>query len=102
MSAQEGNPDSSLAFTRKLAAARHDHPALREGSLTFLQGALAFVREGGGVKIVGFFNLGAGTVNFDLPGDVTPLDVGTGRASLSERRLPLGPFSAFFGRLYSR
>jgi len=71
VSAQEGNPYSSLAF----------------------------VRERVGEKIICVFNLGAGAVNFDLPGDVTPLDVGTGRASLSGRRLTLGPFSAFFGRL---
>ena len=98
VSAQEGDPDSVLAYTRKLAAARQSHPALRDGSLTLFPGALAFVREGGGEKIVCAFNLGEGEATLELPGDATPLDAGTGRASLSGRRVILGPFSAFFGR----
>ncbi len=99
VSAQEGDPDSVLAYTRKLAAARQSHPALRDGSLTLFPGALAFVREGGGEKIVCAFNLGEGEATLELPGDATPLDAGTGRASLSGRRVILGPFSAFLGRL---
>lgn len=51
VSVQDGDPDSALAYTRKLAAARHAHRALREGSLTLLPGALAFVREGGGDRL---------------------------------------------------
>jgi alpha-glucosidase len=99
VSAQERDPDSTLAYTRKLAAARHAHPALRDGSLTLLPGGLVFVREDGGEKIVCVFNLGEGDTRFDLPGDAASMDLGTGRASLSGRRLTLGPFSAFFGTL---
>jgi len=99
VSVQDGDPDSALAYTRKLAAARHAHRALREGSLTLLPGALAFVREGGGEKIACVFNLGEGDATVEMPGDATPLALGTGRESLSGRRLVLGPFSAWFGRL---
>ena len=100
VSEQEKDPGSSLAFTRKLLAARTDHPALRNGSLELLPGpALAFIREEAGEKLVCAFNLGNAPVVQDLPGPAKPLDLGTGEASLSGRRLTLGRFGAFLGQL---
>ena len=99
VSQQEGNPDSALAYTRKLAAARHAHPALRDGSLSLLPGGLGFVREGGGERIVCVFNLGADKTAFALPGAATPLDLGTGKAVLSGTKLTFDGHGAWFGLL---
>jgi alpha-glucosidase len=99
VSAQEGDPDSTLAYTRKLAAARHAHPALRDGSLSLLPGALAFVREAGDEKIVCVFNLGDGDMTIDLPAPAQAQNFGTGQAVLSGTRLTLGRNAAWFGIL---
>ncbi|MEY4708447.1 MAG: hypothetical protein RJB58_2170 [Pseudomonadota bacterium] len=100
VSNQELDPDSHLAYTRKLLAARKAHPALRTGTLTLLPGdALAFVREAQGENIVCVFNPGEGSVRFDLPGPAQALDWGTGEARLVGAALALGPSAAWFGRL---
>jgi len=100
VSEQEKDPGSALAFTRKLLAARKTHPALRDGSLELLPGpGLVFVRQGGGEKLVCAFNLTDASMALDLPGPATPLDLGTGEASLSGTRLTLGAYSAWFGAL---
>lgn len=100
VSNQERDPDSPLAYTRKLLAARKGHPALRTGTLTLLPGdALAFVREAGGERIVCVFNPGEGRVRFDLPGPAQALDLGTGKSRLVGATLALAPGSAWFGTL---
>jgi len=100
VSDQERDPNSTLVYARKLLAARTATPALRDGSLTLLDGeALAFVREGGGQKIACVFNLTDGELAQDLPGPAVALDLGTGRAVLSGSRLVLGPHSAWLGTL---
>jgi alpha-glucosidase len=100
VSAQEGDPDSALAFTRKLLSARNAHPALRTGTLTLLPGeVLAFVRETADEKIVCVFNLGDDGMRFDLPGPATALDLGTGEARLVSAALALGPGGAWFGKI---
>lgn len=104
VSSQERDPDSPLTYTRKLLAARQTYPALRTGTLTLLPAlvpgdALAFVREAEGERIVCVFNLGEGSVRFDLPGPAQALDLGTGEARLVGAALALGPGAAWFGRL---
>jgi len=100
VSAQEKDPDSVLAYARRLLAARKARPALQRGGLALLPGeALAFVRQEGGEKIACAFNLGDGEVALDLPGPAAALDLGTGRAVLSGSRLVLGPHSAWLGTL---
>ncbi len=100
VSEQEKDPDSTLAFTRKLLDARKTRPALRVGNLTLLPGpALAFLREAGGERLICAFNLTDATLTFDLPGPAMPLDLGTGEKSLSGSRLTLGRASAFLGTL---
>ena len=100
VSAQEGDPNSALAFTRKFHSARNAHPALRTGTLTLLPGdVLAFVREAADEKIVCVFNLGDDVVRFDFPGPATALDLGTGEARVVDAALALGPAAAWFGTL---
>jgi len=97
-SAQEADPASTLAYAKKLLAARNAHPALREGNLTLLDG-LAFVRHAGGERIVCAFNLGQGEIAVTLPMPARDLGLGTGSARLDGVRLTLGPLSVFLGLL---
>jgi len=100
VSVQEADPQSSLAYTRKLLAARNRHPALRSGSLTLLSGdGVAFIREAEGERIVCVFNPGEGSIRCDLPGPARALDLATGEARLVGSALALGPGSAWFGCL---
>ncbi len=99
MSAQARDPNSTLAYARKLLAARKGHPALRTGGLTLRPDGLAFVREGGGEKIVCAFNLGPVEKNLALPGPARDLGLGTGSARLDGACVILGPRSAFLGLL---
>jgi len=97
VSEQESDIHSALAYTRALLAARKARPALREGSLQLLPGPLlAFVREGGGERIVCTFNLSEADAVLDLPGPATVLPFGTGTTGLSGSRLVLGANSACF------
>jgi alpha-glucosidase len=98
VSAQAGDPASTLAYARKLLAARQG--ALRDGGLTLLPGpVLAFIRQSGDERIVCAFNLTNVAAACDLPGPATAMDLGTGQTGLEDSRLELGPHSAFFGRL---
>ena len=100
VSNQERDPDSPLAYSRKLLAARKRYPALRTGTLTLLPGdILAFVREAEGERIVCVFNPGEGSVRVDLPGPARGLDLGSGEVRLVGTALALGPGSAWFGCL---
>lgn len=99
VSAQEADPDSTLAYARKVLAARRAHAALRAGTLTLLPDGLAFVRQAGDERIVCAFNLGPGEAMLDLPGPTQDLGLDTGLARLDGTRLSLGPMSAFLGLL---
>jgi alpha-glucosidase len=102
VSRQEQNPDSALAFTRALLAARKAHPALRRGTLELLDGPLlAFVREAEGEKIVCAFNLTAAEVAMALPGRARPLGLENGTATLEGLKLTLGPDACWLGLLES-
>jgi alpha-glucosidase len=97
---QESDPGSALHFTRALLAARKVHPALRDGDLELLSAVpLAFIRRSGSQAILCVFNLEKAAADYALPGPVTPLDFGTGTASVAESVLTLGPQAAWFGRL---
>jgi alpha-glucosidase len=100
VSEQEKDPASALAFTRKLLAGRRAHPALQTGSQTLLDTELlAFIREGGGERLICVFNLTDADGRMDLPGPATALDLGTGTATLSGNSLTLGRYSAWIGAL---
>jgi alpha-glucosidase len=68
---QESDPDSALAFARKIIAWRRTLPQLTRGGITFLDApepVLALRRELEGERsIVAIFNLGAAPVSFSLP-----------------------------------
>jgi alpha-glucosidase len=58
---QERDPQSTLAFTRRMLALRNASAALRRGSMTFVEapaGMLAFERSVPGERLLCIFNLG--------------------------------------------
>jgi len=68
--AQERDPKSTLHLARRLIALRRDHPALRVGAMTMLEGPddlVLFRREGGGEILLCVFNLGHETVAWSPP-----------------------------------
>lgn len=98
--AQERDPDSALAYTRKWLAARKAHPALRAGTLELLPGeGLAFVREAEGERIVCVFNLTGGSIRFDLPGPARALDLCLGDIRQVGDALALSPGGVWVGTL---
>ena len=102
VAAQEGDPDSNLAYARRLLAQRHASAALRLGTLTLLDASLpliAFTREVEGERLLCVFNLGAEPHRFTDPllARAAPLDHGCGRATFAPNGLTLGPLSAWFG-----
>ncbi|HEX4963320.1 MAG TPA: alpha-amylase family glycosyl hydrolase [Thermoanaerobaculia bacterium] len=65
---ETGDPDSLLSHYRRLIRLRHASPALKKGTLTVLSptktnsAVLAFVREGGGERVLVLHNLGTAEV----------------------------------------
>ena len=97
-----GDAASVLAHYRRLLAFRRAHPALRTGTIRFLdapEDVLAFVRSGAGEAIVCLFNLGKRQARVSAPAALTPLD-GSGFATRPDAdglSVTLGPGEAFFG-----
>lgn len=79
--AQDADPASTLALTRKFIAFRKEHPALRLGSSRFLDAPepiLAFERgaaEGDGALLC-LFNLGDKAAEYPIPDSAEVLDYG--------------------------
>jgi alpha-glucosidase len=74
---QDADPASILYLTRRLIALRRREPALRLGSLRFLDAPaplLAFERVHGDDILTCVFNLGHETVAWTPPGDLTPVE----------------------------
>ncbi|MEN3793013.1 alpha-glucosidase family protein [Fulvimarina sp. MAC3] len=70
VAAAEDDPDSLLAFYRRLIAYRKSSPSLVTGTLTFLDaepGILAMLREGEGERSLCVFNLGDTPASFTVP-----------------------------------
>ncbi|HJR57138.1 MAG TPA: alpha-amylase family glycosyl hydrolase [Rhizomicrobium sp.] len=104
VAAQEGDPDSTLAFAKRLLARRRASRALKAGTQTLLQAPLpliALVREAGDERLLCVFNLGQETLRFDdaLLSRAEPLDWGCGWTHLSPAGLTLGPLAAWFARI---
>lgn len=79
--AQQADPASTLALTRKFIAFRKQHPALRLGSSRFLDAPepiLAFERGAAGSDgaLLCLFNLGDKTVEYPIPAKAERLDYG--------------------------
>ncbi|ACG79548.1 alpha-glucosyltransferase [Phenylobacterium zucineum HLK1] len=101
---QEKDPDSTLAFARRMIAFKKDSAALRLGELTFLDLAepvLAFVREHAGERIACLFNFSAEPRFLDAPqlAGAQLLPVRAGDADLRGGSIGLSPHAAAFLRL---
>jgi alpha-glucosidase len=75
---EAGDPASTLAVYTRLLAFRRAHPALRKGTIRFLDApadVLAFLREGEGERLLCVFNISGNAARFALaPGmKVAPL-----------------------------
>lgn len=67
---QDGDPASTLEFTRRLVALRKASPALREGDLALIgtpEPVLAFVRTQGAERLSCVFNMSGAAVETDDP-----------------------------------
>ena len=99
---QVGDAQSVLAAYRRLIAFRREHPALRDGTIAFLdapQEVLAFVREGGGETVVCLFNLGGTEARVALS-PALPVAALSGHGFgglLAGGAVTLPPGDAFFG-----
>ncbi len=99
---QNSAAHSVLARYREMLALRKQHPALRDGSMVFLdapENVLAFVRENGEERLVCAFNFGDEAVEWDIPtGDVQlqRLLDGDGQSVNGSTTLP--PFGVFVAR----
>ena len=99
VAAQEADPDSTLALSRRVIALRKATEALRTGDIEFLETpdpVLAFVRKSAGDTVACVFNLGADAVTSPLAGERL-LDAG--EVGLDGPALSLGPFAVAILRL---
>jgi alpha-glucosidase len=104
VAAQDGDPDSNLAYARRLLALRRASASLRLGTLTLREAPLpliAFTREADGERLLCVFNLGTEPHRFSDPllQRAAPLDWGCGRATFSPQGLLLGARACWFGQL---
>ena len=99
---QAGDAASVLAGYRRMIAFRRAHPALRDGTIAFVdapEDVLAFVRAGHGEKVLCLFNLGRAEAQVRLPAGMTAsaLDGHGFGGVLSGGKVTLAPGDAFFG-----
>jgi alpha-glucosidase len=99
---QESNPDSVLNACRRFLTWRRQHPALRAGSIRFVDAPdniLAFVRKHEKESLLAAFNLSGDSASISIPSHVTPLAVHGFTGVLSQREIQLPPYDAFFGKI---
>jgi alpha-glucosidase len=103
--AQDGDDLSVLAHYRAVLALRKAHPALATGSIRLLEtpgDTLAFIREGGGERLLCAFNFSNRPVSWSLPpglGRVEAVDFAGYGAALRDGTLALPGLHGFIGRL---
>jgi alpha-glucosidase len=88
---QETDPDSMLAFTRRLIALRKSDPVLRHGAAQVLaapRGVLAFAREWRGERRLCVFELAGEAAEVPVAGEVVFAVTGAERLWTSALRLP--------------
>ncbi|RUU31728.1 alpha-glucosidase family protein [Mesorhizobium sp. M6A.T.Ce.TU.016.01.1.1] len=101
---QNGEEKSVLASYRAMLALRKQHVALVQGSIRFLDAegdVLAFIREGGGEKLLCVFNFADEPADWPLPQDADvaeTVDLGGTDAVLQDKMLSLPPLGCFLGR----
>jgi len=102
---QDADPSSVLNLVRGFLAWRRKQPALRSGSIRFLDApepVLAFVREQDGQRVLAVFNLSAQSVPWALPeGSAAELLDGHGlhSATVDGGILSLPPRGVFFASM---
>ncbi|WP_241290245.1 alpha-amylase family glycosyl hydrolase [Burkholderia stabilis] len=102
---QHDDSASTLNFYRRFLGWRRRQRPLCEGSIRFHDApepTLAFERASGADRRLLVFNLGASTQRWALPGALAAQpckDHGLVGASLADRVVTLGPFSAWIGRV---
>ncbi|MBA3325804.1 MAG: DUF3459 domain-containing protein [Rhodobacteraceae bacterium] len=100
VSLQEADPDSTLAFYRRMLAWRRGHPALVHGESTILEASdtlLAYTREHGATTVLCAFNLGDAPARLALPAGMWRALDGTGfAANVDGAEADLPPFQALF------
>ncbi|MBS0361768.1 MAG: alpha glucosidase [Proteobacteria bacterium] len=102
--AQEGDPESALAFARAMIDFRRHSEAMTLGELTVLDlpdPVLGFVRRSGDEAILCLFNLGAAPQFVEAPelAGATLLEARAGDADLRGGSIGLSPYAAAFLRL---
>jgi alpha-glucosidase len=98
--AQECDPESVLAFTRRFLAFRRSSPALRNGDFIALDApepVLVFERRMNGERLLCLFNLGADPVRRPLA--AASLRMAVGEAQLHTGAVSLGGYSALFAAI---
>jgi len=99
--AQEADPNSVLAFTRRLIAWRRQHPALITGTSRFLdlgEDVIALERTDGAETIHAVFNLGQSPVTVPVTQGFEPLAGHGLEHRLTGEELQLPPFGGAFLR----
>ncbi len=94
--AQAADPNSVLAATRALIAARRASPALREGEYRPVEAAenvLAFERATPAQRVLCLFNLGPEPRQHALPGSAKAVLESVGAAKLEAQQADLGGYS---------
>lgn len=103
---QEGDENSVLQHYRAVLSLRRAHPALVTGSILLLEAqgdVLAFIREGGGERLLCVFNFADKTAIWPMPkqlGPVEAIDYAGYGASVRDGSLLLPPLRSFIGQLY--
>ncbi|RVB65361.1 alpha-glucosidase, partial [Mesorhizobium sp. M7A.F.Ca.CA.002.04.1.1] len=95
---QNADTVSVLASYRAALALRGEHEALISGSIRFLDAKgdlLAFIRDGGGERLLCVFNFAGGPANWPLPGDIGAVAQLDGNAAVVETELLLPALGAF-------
>jgi alpha-glucosidase len=100
---QEAASDSVLNSYRRFLAWRREHPALRAGDIRFVDAphnSLAFLRKYENENILAAFNLAAEPASILPPphSTVTPLEGHGFTETISEGKIHLPPYGAFFAR----
>ncbi|MDX8524524.1 alpha-glucosidase family protein [Mesorhizobium sp. MSK_1335] len=103
---QDGRDGSVLSAYRSILALRKRHPALIGGSIRFLDAEgdlLAFVREGGGEKLLCVFNFAGEPAGWTLPaefGQIEAIDLAVDASGFPEEgALILPPLGCFLARI---
>lgn len=102
---QEKNPHSILNSYRGFLKWRAQHPALRQGSIRFIDSTadtLVFLRSHKDEKIVACFNLSPGSKTLSLPSEWNLESCkghGLSGGVLKDHKIALRPYGVFFGNI---